>query len=65
MMHRARDCPVLHQATVPADKEMSLGMVRESIGIDHMNTRVRALFRELLPDISQYFISILQDRANK
>ncbi|KAG2428762.1 hypothetical protein HXX76_011463 [Chlamydomonas incerta] len=53
------------QATVAADKDMILGMIRDSIGIDSMNAQVRAMFKRLLPEVSEYFRSIIVDRASQ
>ncbi|KAG2441494.1 hypothetical protein HXX76_003116 [Chlamydomonas incerta] len=49
------------QATVAADKDMILGMIRDSMGVDSMNAQVRALFKSLLPDIAQYFTQQLTE----
>ncbi|KXZ52442.1 hypothetical protein GPECTOR_9g486 [Gonium pectorale] len=36
------------QATVASDKELILGMIRDSIGVEDMNTQVKELFKALL-----------------
>ncbi|KAG2431289.1 hypothetical protein HYH02_013420 [Chlamydomonas schloesseri] len=41
------------QATVPADKDMILDMIRNSIGIGDMNKQVKELFVKLLKDVEE------------